>query len=90
MCIRDSVKAAGVDFVMLRAGYGQNNIDAQFTRNISECNRLGIPVGVYWFSYALTPEDAAEEAKYCMNAVAPYKRCGIRYSSVCCNKGRDD
>jgi GH25 family lysozyme M1 (1,4-beta-N-acetylmuramidase) len=83
----DAVKAAGVDFVMLRAGYGQNNIDAQFTRNISECNRLGIPVGVYWFSYALTPEDAAEEAKYCMNAVAPYKlqmpiSCDVEYDTV--------
>ena len=32
-----------IDFVVIRAGYGQNNIDKCFVRNISECNRLGIP-----------------------------------------------
>ena len=43
-----------IDFAILRAGYGNNNIDKQFIRNICECNRLGIPVGIYWFSYAYT------------------------------------
>lgn len=60
------------DFVIIRAGYGQKTLDAQFVRNIQECNRLNIPCGVYWFSYALTPEDAAQEAKACLNAVQPY------------------
>lgn len=69
----EAVKASGIDFAILRAGYGKNNIDAYFTYNISECNRLGIPVGVYWFSYAWDEESAAEEARYCMNAIAPYK-----------------
>ena len=63
------------DFVIIRAGYGQKTLDAQFVRNIQECNRLNIPCGVYWFSYALTPEDAAQEAKACLNAVQPYKMC---------------
>ena len=68
-----AVKAAGVEFAIIRAGYGKNNIDKQFKRNISECNRLGIPCGVYWFSYALTVEDARQEADYCIAAVKPYK-----------------
>lgn len=69
----ESVKAAGVEFAMLRAGYGQGNIDAQFERNASECTRLGIPFGVYWFSYAYTPEMAKREAQFCMDAVRGYK-----------------
>lgn len=67
------VKASGVDGIIIRAGYGQNNIDAQFKRNISECNRLGIPCGVYWFSYAYTGEMARKEAEYCLAAIKPYR-----------------
>lgn len=67
------VKAAGVDGIIIRAGYGRNNIDEQFKRNISECNRLDIPCGVYWFSYAYTEEMARKEAEYCLAAIKPYK-----------------
>lgn len=62
-----------VDGIMIRAGYGRNNIDKQFKRNVSECNRLGIPCGAYWFSYAYTTEMAKNEAKYFLDAVKPYK-----------------
>lgn len=62
-----------VDFVMLRAGYGRNNIDKQFIRNISECNRLGIKVGIYWFSYAWNEEMAKNEAKYVLEAIKGYR-----------------
>lgn len=67
----EKVKTA-VDGVIIRAGYGRNNIDTQFVRNISECNRLGIPCGVYWFSYAYTEEMARQEARYCLDAIKPY------------------
>lgn len=69
----DKVKATGIEFAYIRAGYGRNNIDKQFIRNISECNRLGIPVGIYWFSYAYTEEMAKNEAKYCLEAIKPYR-----------------
>ena len=69
----EKVKGSGVEFAMLRAGYGSGHIDAQFERNASECTRLGIPFGIYWFSYAYTPEMAAQEAKYCMEAAAKYR-----------------
>ena len=68
----EKVKASGIEFAMIRAGYGQNNIDPQFERNISECNRLGIPCGVYWFSYALNAGMARQEALYALEAVKPY------------------
>lgn len=61
-----------IDFAMLRAGYGKNNIDAFFDVNASTCNSLGIPIGVYWFSYAYTVEMARNEAKYCINIIKDY------------------
>lgn len=69
----DKVKASGVEFALIRAGYGEKNIDRQFARNISECNRVGIPCGVYWFSYAANEQDAVMEAVYCIEAIKPYK-----------------
>jgi len=82
-----------IDFAIIRAGYGQNNIDKQFVRNISECNRLGIPCGVYWYSYAYTPAMAAQEAAYCLTAIKPYKLnmpvCfDFEYDSVAYTKGK--
>lgn len=62
-----------IEGAIIRAGYGQNNIDAQFKRNISECNRLGIPCGVYWFSYARDAEMAEQEAGYCLEAIKEYR-----------------
>ena len=69
----DKVKADGVEFAMLRAGYGQSGIDEQFERNAQECTRLGIPFGVYWFSYAYTTALAEREAERCLEMIAPYK-----------------
>lgn len=68
----EAAKAAGVQFAMLRAGFGRNNHDPQFERNITECNRLGIPCGIYWFSYAYTEDMAAKEAEYALAAVAKH------------------
>ncbi|HGD0579326.1 GH25 family lysozyme [Clostridium perfringens] len=68
----ESVKG-NIDYAMLRAGFGRNNIDKQFIRNIQECNRLNIPIGIYWFSYAWSVEMARNEAKYVLEAIKPYK-----------------
>lgn len=68
-----AVKASGIEFAMIRAGYGQNNIDPRWKRNADECTRLGIPFGVYWFSYAYNVDRARKEAQYCIEAIRPYK-----------------
>ncbi len=68
----EKVKASGVGFAMIRAGYGKGNIDKQFVRNAQECTRVGMPFGVYWFSYAVTEEEVEREAEHCLNAVKPY------------------
>lgn len=68
----EKVKASGlVDFVILRAGYGRetSQVDTQFERNYAACKRLGIPVGVYWYSYATTAAEAEQEAKVCLQTI---------------------
>ena len=63
-----------IDFVIIRVGYGtKGTIDNKFTRNANLCRDLGIPVGFYWYSYALDVEGAKKEAKAMINAIAPYK-----------------
>ena len=59
----EKVKAAGVDGAIIRVGWGYLGRDTQFKRNISECNRLGIPYGVYLYSYAYDANFALSEAK---------------------------
>lgn len=46
-----AVKAAGIQFAIIKAGGSDDGIytDSKFERNYSECKRLGIPVGAYWF-----------------------------------------
>ena len=68
----EKVKASGlVDFAILRAGYGRETtqVDTQFERNYAACKRLGIPVGVYWYSYATTAAEAEQEAKVCLQTI---------------------
>lgn len=63
-----AVKNAGYgDFAIIRAGYGgdyTNQDDPQFERNVNECERLGIPYGVYLYSYALNTNDAKGEVNH--------------------------
>ena len=73
-------KADGVEGVIIRLGYGEgNNADKKAQRNISECKRLGIPFGVYWYSYADTPALAKEEGA---DVVAKLKRFGVNPSDL--------
>lgn len=69
----ERVKAAGYQFAMLRAGYGFSTVDKQFKRNASECNRIGLPIGAYWFCYAISPQTAAQEADGCISTISGYR-----------------
>lgn len=73
-------KADGVEGVIIRLGYGWgNNADKKAQRNISECKRLGIPFGIYWYSYADTPSIAKEEGA---DVVAKLKQFGVNPSDL--------
>lgn len=71
----EQVAASGVDFAIIRAGYGNDpsQEDIQFRRNIEEAQKYGIACGVYWYSYALSPEEAALEADVCYSIIKDYK-----------------
>ena len=73
-------KADGVEGAIIRLGYGEgNNADKKAQRNISECKRLGIPFGIYWYSYADTPSLAKEEGA---DVVAKLKQFGVNPSDL--------
>jgi GH25 family lysozyme M1 (1,4-beta-N-acetylmuramidase) len=63
------VKADGVQFAILRAGYGKqaSQKDTQFENNYAGCKSNGVPVGAYWYSYAATPAEAMQEAAVCLS-----------------------
>lgn len=72
------VAADGVEFAFIRVGnrgYGSGAIveDPQFETNVVGALTHGIKVGVYFFSQAITVEEAREEARFVLEKVAPYK-----------------
>ncbi len=68
------VKAAGIDFAMIRAGFGNDisQVDKRFKANIEGALAAGIQVGVYWMSYAVSVEDAVKEAQVFKQIITPY------------------
>ena len=71
----DKVRAAGTEFAILRAGYGKyaSQQDSRFAANAEGALAAGVACGAYWFSYALTPDDAREEAQLCAQVLGPYR-----------------
>ena len=66
-----AVRAADKRFVIARAGYGMydHQKDPYFDRTVSEAAEAGLLVGAYWYSYAVTPEEAKREAAIFANVV---------------------
>ena len=73
----DKVKASGqVDFAVIRVGIGSDiaeQDDAQAVRNMTECERVGLPYGVYLYSYALTTQEAESEAAHMLRMISGRK-----------------
>ena len=67
----DAVKASGIDFALIRTGYGGEAWDKQtdpyFVQNYDNAVRVGIKVGAYHYSYATTVEMASQEADLCLH-----------------------
>lgn len=64
------VKAAGVDYAILRVGYGIGNSDGRFIENVKGCKENGIPFGVYLYSYAWDEQSAKSEAQGVLNLLS--------------------
>lgn len=73
------VKEYGIEFVIIRVGYraygetGTLVLDAGFDNNMQGAIDAGLDVGVYFFSQAVSDEEAQEEAEYVLEKIAPYK-----------------
>lgn len=65
------VKAAGIDFAILRAGYGKlaKQKDDRFEKNYAGAKAAGIPVGAYWYSYAMDEDEARQEADVFLSVI---------------------
>lgn len=72
----EKVKASGIRFVLIRAGYGDvlSQKDSMFDANIRGAAAAGLDVGVYWFSYAVSVEDAKKEASVFRQIISPYRQ----------------
>ena len=86
------VAASGVDFAMVRVGYrtlktGEIIADTNAKYNMQEASKYGIKVGVYFFSTAVTVEEAIEEANWVADYIAKYK---ITYPVVYNCEGYED
>lgn len=74
----EAVKADGISFAMIRLGfrgYGESGklvLDDKFLANIQGATQAGLDVGVYFFSQAITVDEAEEEAEFVLSALEDY------------------
>lgn len=71
------VKASGIDFVMIRLGYrgytsGKLVLDERFREYIRGASEAGLDIGIYFFSQAISVEEAEEEARFVLENLGEY------------------
>ena len=76
-----AVAVDGIDFAIIRLGYrgyteGGLLMDQNFEKNLRGALDAGLEAGVYFFSQAITPEEAEAEAAYILNAIEGYEITG--------------
>lgn len=74
----NALKESGVEFVIIRVGTssginGENLVDSKFEQNINGANKAGIPVGVYFYSYANSEDRAISDALWVLEQIKDYK-----------------
>lgn len=72
----EKIKQAGVEFVIIRVGSKNSSkqyfLDKKFKQNIEQANKHKIPVGIYFYSYATSIEDAKKDAKWVLKQIKDY------------------
>jgi GH25 family lysozyme M1 (1,4-beta-N-acetylmuramidase) len=65
------VKNSGIDAVIIRAGFGKEiyQKDSEFETHYRNAKKVGLAVGVYWYSYAYSVAEAKQEAKVCLACI---------------------
>ena len=74
----EKLKAAGVEFVFIRVGRtdgieGDYVLDTKYEQNIERANKAGIPVGIYFYSYANSREKAVKDAQWVLDKIKDWK-----------------
>ncbi len=77
------IRAAGVDYVMIRLGSrgystGQISLDENFKENIEGAIEAELDIGIYFYSQAVSPEEAIQEANFVIQNLEPY-RAHVKY-----------
>lgn len=71
------VKAAKIDFAIIRASYGwedrEHQVDVRFHQNAKGATAAGVPFGAYHYSYATSVEEAHEEAAFFLDVIRGYQ-----------------
>ena len=66
--------SSGVEFAIIRLGWGKRHLDRRFYENINGAINAGLKVGVYYYSYAVTQEEAEDEADFVIETLDD---CGL-------------
>ena len=74
----NALKEAGVEFVIIRVGSSkgigkERFVDSKFEQNITRANEVGIPVGIYYYSYANSRKNAIADAKWILKQIKGYQ-----------------
>ena len=72
----EQAKANGVEFAIIRCGFGEDNEDKDdkyFHINMENAVKAGVKVGVYFYSYATDYDSACEEGRHCLRLIEPYR-----------------
>lgn len=74
----EKVKNAGAEFAIIRVGYqtdydGENVVDPYFVANIEGAKRVGLPVGIYYYSYSKNIDQAKEQANWVKEQLKDYE-----------------
>lgn len=64
-----AVKNAGLEFAVVRLGFGTRHLDSLFYENVNGALAAGLKIGVYFYSYALTEQMAKEEARFMLEVL---------------------
>lgn len=90
----NQVKASGVDYVIIRAGargYGSGDFipDKYFDQSIEAASKAGLDIGIYFYTQAVTEEEAIQEAKFVLQKIAEHPNVEITYPIVLDVEGAD-
>ncbi|MFR8011889.1 MAG: glycoside hydrolase family 25 protein [Clostridia bacterium] len=90
----EAVKAAGIDFVIIRVGargYGSGDFipDQYFDQNIEAASKAGLDIGVYFYTQAITEEEAIAEAKFVLQKLGEHPNVEITYPVIMDVEGSD-